>query len=463
MKYLKKNTETSVLSALIILGLLAGCSNVRAPEQNLNERLQFNQEVASRYQLNDKWWTIYQDAQLNQLVQTALDNNIDLAKSAINVNKALYQANLLGADLVPSFSGKVTASTSKNVKTSEPSSRSFGGNLSLSYELDLWRKLADSADAQQWEYKASIEDLQAAKLTLINNVVDAYYHLAYLQGAIGVAEQNISYYQKIVNLTQIKHKSGKIDSHNTVQANQSLLSARNSLLDLQTQRKNTEQTLRNLLNLKPGDSLDDRYPDLLKVNLTQVDLNVPLSVLANRPDLRAAEFRLQKAFKNARASEKSWYPGISLGAALNTSSDHAKSAFNVPFTSGNVGISLPFLQWNTIKWNVKLSEAEYESTRLNFEQALTTALNEVDTYNNNYRNTRATLDNITKKYALDSKNSQYYKIRYQNGANELSDWLDALNTENTSRQSVLNNRYQIIQQENMIYKAMGGRHITTSQ
>ena len=66
-------------------------------------------EAAERYDVNGNWWEIYQSPQLNALMAQALENNIDLKQAAISVNKALYQANILGADLVPSFSGSVGA------------------------------------------------------------------------------------------------------------------------------------------------------------------------------------------------------------------------------------------------------------------------------------------------------------------------------------------------------------------
>ena len=91
------------VTSLMIIGLLVGCSSVSAPKQSLNDRLDYTEQIADQYQKDDQWWAIYQDAQLNKLVQTALDNNIDYAQAAINVNRALYQAKLLGSDLVPSF------------------------------------------------------------------------------------------------------------------------------------------------------------------------------------------------------------------------------------------------------------------------------------------------------------------------------------------------------------------------
>ncbi|MGN7086944.1 TolC family protein, partial [Neisseria sp. P0001.S005] len=110
-----------------------------------------------------------------------------------------------------------------------------------------------------------------------------------------------------------------------------------------------------------------------------VNLDVPITVLANRPDLRAAEYRLQASQQSVNAQKRSWYPSITLGASLSTSSDKAKSTFNIPMLGGSATINLPFLNWQTMKWKDKTVQAEMDSAKLNFEKALTTALNEVNT------------------------------------------------------------------------------------
>ncbi|MFD1259285.1 toxin/drug exporter TdeA [Entomomonas asaccharolytica] len=452
-----KPTKLLILP-LILSSLVMGCATTNNPDQQLQQRLQLTQQVIDRYQIDTNWWTIYGDNELNKLIELALTNNIDFAQSAINVNRALYQANLIGEDLVPSFSGGTSGSASKNIKHGGDSNRNVSGNLSLSYELDLWQKIADTASAKEWEYKATVQDLETARLSLINSVVDAYYQLVYLNEAIIVTEQSIKNYQQINELVSFKYQYGKVSALDPAQATQSVLSANNNLIDLKNQQKTAEQTLRNLLNLKPEDKLTINYPSLLGLTLPEVDLNVPLSVLANRPDLKAAEYRLEEASLNKQATDKSWYPTITLGAAINSSSDKVNTAFNVPFASGNVSIDLPFLQWNKVRWNIKLSEAEYESVRLSFEQSLTTALNEVDTYYYSYSRTKDTLANTEEKYKYDQQISQYYDDRYQQGAGEISDWLNALNTETNSKISLINNRYKLIQYENMLYKAMAGRY-----
>lgn len=447
----------SVIAVSLALGACAANPKTNLAGVNNSAHIMSEAETAERYQINGQWWEIYQNARLNALVQQALDNNIDLKQAAISVNRALYQANILGANLVPTFNGSVGANTSKNLKTGG-STNSFSSQLGLSYELDLWKRLSATADAQVWEYRATQEDMANTRLTLINNVADAYFNIAYLNEAIALTEKSLTQYREIARIAEAKYRHGKANSSETTQAGQSLLSAQNTLLGLQNSRTQLEQTLRNLLNLKPGETIA-AAPETYRLTETKgVDLNIPISVLANRPDLRASEYRLQSSVQSLAAQKRSWYPSITLGASLSTSSNKARSAFDIPFLGGSAQINLPFLNWKTLKWEDKTAQANFDNAALNFEKTLTTALNEVDTNYRAYQNARTVLQNVRQRYVLDQKNSRYYQVRYKHGKNELKDWLEALNSEYSSAQNVLNQRYETLKYENMVYKAMAGRY-----
>ncbi len=457
---MKFPTTTLRATAVWSTVLLAGCaSHVTDPKLTVAATGQVVSEAesAARYQVNPEWWTVYQDEKLNALINQALANNIDLKQAALDINKALYQAKILGADMVPSYSGSLSADTSRNLKEGG-GSNSFSSQLGLSYELDLWRKLSATADAQVWTYQATQQDLASSRLTLINNVADAYFNIAYLNEAIRLTEQSQRHYQEIHRIAQEKYRHGKVSSSEPTQSEQSLLSARNNLISLQTSRTETEQTLRDLLNLTPDQAMAADPATFGLAKPIRPDLDVPISVLANRPDLRAAEYRLQSSVQTLAAQQRSWYPSITLGASLSTSSGKARTMFDVPFLGGSAQINLPFLDWKTLQWEDKDAQARFDSAALNFEQALTTALNEVNSNYLAYQNAQATLKNTRQRYALDQKNSRYYQVRYQHGKNELKDWLEALNSEYSSAQNVLNQRYDVLKYENMVYKAMAGRY-----
>ncbi|UOP01598.1 TolC family protein [Kingella potus] len=457
---MKSKAIFQTASSLILAAALSGCA-VHSTNQSLTlesgGQVMSAAEAAQRYDVNGNWWEIYQSPALDALVGQALANNTDLKQAAISVNKALYQANILGADLVPSFNGSLNAATSKNLKTGDRGN-TFGSQLGLSYELDLWRKLRATADAQVWEYRATQQDMANTRLTLANNVADAYFNIAYLNEALELAEKSVEQYRDTARIAEAKFRHGRADSSQPTQARQSLLSAQNSLISLRNSRNTQIQTLRNLLNLEAREAVAADPDGYRLPPVKGVNLDVPVTVLANRPDLRAAEYRVQSALQSANAQKRSWYPSITLGATLSTSSDKADSMFKIPVLGGTVAVNLPFLNWNTLKWKDKTAQADFDNARLSFEKALTAALNEVHTNYLAYQNAAEQLDKQEQRYALDRKNSRYYQVRYRQGKNELKDWLEALNSEYASAQEVSNRKYEALKYENMVYKAMAGRY-----
>lgn len=460
MKNFIGNTRSAALS-LVVISVLSACStSTLYPQRHLQQAgMLTSAQIEQQYDVVGNWWEVYQDPILNELVTTSLANNVDLRQAALTAQKARYNAKLTATDLFPTANGSVGASSSKDLKHGGASNRSFNGQIGLSYEVDLWQKLRADTHAAIWKYHASEQDVETSRLSLINSVVDGYFHLAYIDGAIDLTHKSINQYRKIAYIAQAQYQTGKVSSINAINAKQSLLNAENTLISLQQNRAEVVQSLHNLLNLRPGAETDIRPTSLGQINFSQVNLDVPLSVLANRPDLRAAEYRLQSAYAAEQASRRSWYPSITLSAVVNSRSNDSSSALRLPVGVASVNINLPFLDWQTLHWKNKQAKADFESAQLSFEQSLTTALNEVNRYYQQYTLSQNTLANIQKKYVFDQKNSRYYQARYQYGANPLSDWLDALNKEYASAQNVLNSRYAVLQNENLIYQSMAGRYL----
>lgn len=449
-----------------MLGLaLSACSNMSndGSLDQAKQTYQNYQDITKQFSVDEQWWRGYNDPQLNELVEQAIKNNLDLAKSAIAVNRALYNANLVGANLVPTFSGSGSSSASKGVGSSN-NTNSVGtstvtntASFNLSYTIDLWRRLADSASAAEWEHKATQEDLKAARLSLINSVVATYYQIAYYKDAIAVTNRTIKNYEQISNILNNKLKVGAIDPLAVEQAQQATLSARNSVVGLATSLKTAEQTMRNLLNFQPNQPLLSRYPNILNVKLQGVDTNVPVSAIANRPDVAMRLNRLQSAFKTLTATEKSWFPTLTLGGAISGSARSASNVADNPIANGVFSFDLPFLDWNRVKNNVKISEADYTTARMNYEQTITSALNEIDSYYYTYNQSRSSFDLLEQTYEKNRKITTYYQNRYNQGVAEFRDWISAMNTELSSQISLLNQKYTILTNENLVYQAMAGK------
>ncbi|HDL5349314.1 TPA: TolC family protein, partial [Mannheimia haemolytica] len=455
----------SVALALTVTACTTGNMSNDGTLQQAQQTYQSYDEITKQYQINEQWWQGYTDAELNRVVDLAIKNNLDLAKSGIAVNKALYNANLVGANLVPTFSGSGSVSAAKGLGSASSNNVSTGVSttaaqaaFNLSYTVDLWRRLADTASAAEWTHKATIEDLKATRLSIINAVVTTYYQLAYYRDAIRITEESIRHYEQISRILTNKMNAGAIDSLAVDQAQQAVLNARNSVIDLKTNQKIAEQTLRNLLNVQPNTPLNIRYPNIMSVKLQGVDLNVPVSAIANRPDVVGSLQRLQSAFKTLTATEKSWFPTLTIGGSITGSATNIGNVADNPVGNGLIKLDLPFLDWNRVKNNVKISETDYVTARLNYEQKITSALNEIDRYYYSYTQSRSSLKILQDTNAKNKRISSYYKNRYEQGVSEFREWITALNTELNSQLAILNAKYAILTNENAVYQAMAGKY-----
>lgn len=464
---LSKLAFSVVLSLAITACSTTGNMSNDGSLEQANQTYQSYDEITKQYSINEQWWLGYNDSELRRIVDLAIQNNLDLAKSGIAVNKALYNANLVGVDLVPTFSSKSGGSVSATKGIGSASSNNISTGVSttvakaafeLSYTIDLWKRLADTASAAEWAHKATIEDLKATRLSIINSVVTTYYQLAYYRDAIRITEDSIKDYQQISRILNNKLSAGVIDRLAVDQAQQAVLNARNSVITLRTNQKIAEQTLRNLLNIHPNTPLNIRYPSIMSVKLQGVDLNVPVSTIANRPDVVGSLQRLQSAFKTLTATEKSWFPTVTIGGSITGSARTIGNVADNPVGSGVISFDLPFLDWNRVKNNIKISETDYVTARLNYEQTITSALNEIDCHYYSYTQSRSSLKMLQDTYNHDKRISSYYKNRYDQGVSEFREWISAMNTERNSQLAILNAKYTILANENTVYQAMAGKY-----
>ena len=442
------------ISIILATFLLGGCAVTQINENY--EQILLKEDASADIKINREWWRGYNEPRLNELISLALKNNIDLAKSAVAVNKALAQAGVLQADLVPSFNANLGAETGKNIKTGGSWNESYKSGISLSYEIDLWRKLANSADAAMWDANATKYDLEAARLALVNSVSDAYFEAKYQKESINLYEKMLKNYEELEAIIKAKFELGKEEELSLKQIKSSVISAKNRILNASKSLDAAEKTLRNLLNVRPEFELN-LSGNLSDISPQGVNLNVPLYVIGARPDLQAAISRIKEALLGVKVSEKNFYPSITVGAGLSGSGDSVSEGLKLNFLSGNIAINLPFLNYSKLKSKLKISELEFETMKLNYAQTLTTALNEIDAGYKNLQNDEAVLLNLNQNLRNLSSISDIYKLKYDYGKTELKNYLEAQNSLLEGRTSLLAQKYKILQDEIGIYKAAAGK------
>ncbi|MBI5593543.1 MAG: efflux transporter outer membrane subunit [Deltaproteobacteria bacterium] len=402
----------------------------------------------------EQWWKNFNDPILDELIDLALRTNNDLAAATIKVRRAQLKSGLTDTNMTPSVSISAESSFDRDLNQATVS-ESHGVIGTLSYELDLWGRLARLRDVDRWEAEATDVDRQNTALSLIATTASAYWRIAYLNQRIALGEASIGYAEKALELVQVKYRAGAVSRLDWVQAQQNVATQKANLIQLLQQRTEARNALAILFDQAPQNRVPERS-QLPDGPLPAIAADLPASLLGRRPDLHAAELRLREYLANIDATQASFYPTFSLTGSLNTSSTSLVSMLQNPAASLGVGLALPFVQWNTATLTVKVSETQYEEAVVNFRQTLYQALSDVE--NTLSANTRYREESFRLELALDwsRQAERLVEIRYRAGATGMQSWLDAQETRRTAETAVAVNHLNQLTNLMKLYQALGG-------
>ena len=429
---------------------------VTVPAQYVNDTMSTASRAAATNRVTaDSWWKNFGDAELNRLVDSALQRNNDLAAATIRVRRAQLQAGIADNKLAPQFSGSGSIGVSRALESGASSSRSNGVSLGAGYEVDLWNKLGSQRDVARWEAQATAQDREATALALVGTTAQLYWQLGYINQRLASSELSIAYAQKTYDLVQAQYRAGATSGLELAEAQQSLANQLASRTTLQQQAVEANTALALLFDGPPGASITN--PQALPVSvLPVVDAGLPAELLGRRPDLRAAELRVREAFTTIDATRASYYPSLNLTASLGSSSAALLSVLQNPVAALGAGISLPFLQRTQMKLNIQVSEAQYEEAVVNFRQTLYTALGDVENALSARQQFMRQGELLEQALAAAQKAEQLYEARYRAGAVPLKSWLDAQEQRRSAEISVTENRLNRLLNQVVLYQALGG-------
>lgn len=446
--------------ALPIMLLLAGCggllprSQYTRPEVTLPRQWQEAGITGTTVAAKEQWWQDFNDPILSELIEKALKSNNNLAAAAIRVKRAQLSARLTGTNLTPSVSVGANSSITRDLKN-HSNTKTSGVAGTASYELDLWGKLASARDASSWEAEATESDRQSTALSLIGTVATNYWTTAYLNERIATVEASIANAERILELVEVKYQAGAVSALDKVQAQQTVASQKAQLTELQQQRTEARNALAILFDQAPENSMPERQ-QLPDGPLPTVAAGLPASLLGQRPDLRAAEQRLRKYLANIDTTRASYYPSFTLTGTLGASSTSLLDLLRNPYAALGAGVTLPFIQWNTMKLNVEISKTEYEEAVVTFRQTLYTALGDVE----NALSARTRTEEETKlreeSLALARKAEELAEIRYRTGSTALQPWLDAQESRRDAERTLAAVRLNRLRNSMALYQAIGG-------
>lgn len=401
-----------------------------------------------------KWHENYKDERLNSLVQTALANNADVKTAVLNLQNALLNAGVKKDDFLPTLSGEVGGSLNDDLSRSQ-SQKSFSSSLSLSYEIDIFAKVYDGYKASFWEAKSSEANLANLKLTITNSVVSTYFSLAYLNDIAKNLAANLENQKELLKITQAKIRYGRGEVLALNQAQENILNLQNQMLENSRSRANLMETLKNLV-ASPLDEKSLANASLTDIKIQSANLaKIKFENLTKRGDVAVAMASLNAAFYNHKATQKSLYPSITLAASFSDNDAKLNEAFGFNLFNGNLRINLPFLNYNKVQKNVKVAKNEFEKRKVNYENTLSQAANEVVKFTQLWEIDQQKFANLKKLASKEEEIVSIYKNKYNYGKSEFKDLISAQNSLLATQNSLLEAKQRLLEDEVGFFKAIG--------
>ncbi|HEB9429720.1 TPA: TolC family protein [Campylobacter coli] len=438
----------NLLSILLAFFLSACGVKLSLPKEPI-----MSEESFKDLNLTYDWYKAYDNAKLNEFLNFVLLNNSDINIARNTLLTALARADLIDYDFYPTLSANLGLSGDKNLN-SGAQSKKFSNGLNLSYELDIYGKIRDSSSASEFSVKASAYDLENLKISMINTALNNVFELAYFNDVDNLLKEYLANLEQMRELYAYKLELGKIEELDLLNIEQNLLRARQNFLRNEQNRNLLIKNLQDLIGKQEGFAYIDYFKTLTLSDFKNLNpnFNIPLEALVYRPDVRSKLNTLKSAFKDYTSVQKSILPSISLNGALNGSDEQFDDSFKFEILSGNVKISLPFLDYGRVKQNIKISQFNYESMLVAYEQSLQSAMNEFALNYKDYQSNTMLVQILKDTRLKQELITQAYWEKYNLGKSELKDYLDASNALNSAKQDLLGARFNLLKTINSYYQ-----------
>ena len=414
-----------------------------------------------------KWFEVFSDEQLQELIRTALVQNYDLRDAVARVDAARANLGITQADQYPNFGaggGFSSIESSQQGQFSIPSGspqrrRDFGTVfLSLfSYEIDIWGRLRRATEAARAELLATDWNRKTVITTLISDVATNYFSLLELDMELSIAKNTLATRQESLRLINLQAQGGVATLLDVRQGQQLVYGAAQTIPSTEQQIEQTENQISLLLGRNPGPITRGR---LLTEQQTppQVPPGLPSSLLERRPDIQAAEQTLVATNANIGVAKAAYFPQITLTGEYGYQSTALANLFSGSrrIWSFIPQLTQPIYTAGRLTSGVELAEAQQRSALAQYEKAIQTGFRDVSDALVQYqkvREVRAQRELLVT--ALQDRKRLAY-MRYQGGVdtmlNALSSDQDLFVAELSLAQARLDELLSLVQ----LYKALGG-------
>lgn len=442
--------------------LLAGCAIQEPPSlpplplpATWRETLPAGPDTAS---VQAEWWQGFASAELDRLVALALEQGPDLLISAQRIRQAEIALGITGAARMPNVGMSAGSSQSRRTPDGGDTTRSDASNLgvSVSYELDLWGRIAANVAAGEATLNASRFDHETARLSLVASVAGTYFQSLAAHERLRISGENLLLAQRILAIVESRFRQGVATRLEVSQQQTTVLSQQAALIPLSVQTRQLQSALALLLGQTPQDA---RFAleELASLKIPAVTPDMPPALLARRPDIAAAEAALAASDANVAAARAALLPSASLSASAGLGSAVLLDLAN-PTRSVALALSLAqnLFDGGRLRLQTESARSQRAVQIINYGKTVRTALKEVDDGLGNVE--KSARQETAQQAVLDQalRSLRLAELRYREGAGDLLAVLEAQRTVFSARDQLVTLRLSRLQASVDLSKALGG-------
>lgn len=403
---------------------------------------------------NLPWQEIFQDSKLQALIRQGLESNVDYQSALLRVEEA--KAMLMSARLSYLPSLNVAPQLAINSFDNSRAIKTYQLPIAASWEVDLFGKLLNASRRSKADLLKSEAYKQAVRSQLIATIANTYYTLLMLDRQVAISEKTSRIWKENVRAMEAMKIAGMTTEAAVAQSKANSHQVEASLADLHRQVRETENALSVVLMQQPhsierGVLEEQRLTDKLAVG-------VPLQLLSNRPDVKAAEMSLAGAYYTTNQARSAFYPGITIGGTAGWTNAVGSVITNPGglILSAVGQLAQPVFNKGKLIANLKVSKAEEEIAKMNFQQSILNAGREVSDALYLYDAASKKLEEHSAQAKILEKAVEYTQALFHSGS---ASYLEIL----TAQQSLLNaqlnevaDTFQRMQAVVNLYEALGG-------
>ncbi len=373
-----------------------------------------------------KWRDFFSDENLIALIDTALINNqelnimlqqIAIANNEIKIRKGEYLPFVnvyAGAEVekVGEYTRNGAVEHNLNVREDEEFPEpltNFTAGLSVTWELDIWKKLRNGKKAAVLEYLSTIEGKNFMVTNLVAEIASTYYELLALDNQLSIIEQNLEIQQNALKMVRLQKQAARATQLVVRRFEAEVLKNQSNKYNIQQQIVETENKLNFLIGRFPQ-PIERNADSFIERRIDTIYTGIPSQLLANRPDIKQAEYELEASKLNVKIARANFYPSIGIKAGVGLEAFKPKYIVDTPqsLLYNLIGDAVaPLINRNAIKAEYKTANNrqlqavfEYEKAILNGYIEVATELSNINKLKESYKLKEQQVDALTESIDL---------------------------------------------------------------